>query len=199
MTSPSLKNHPTTAPLTGSEPALSRSLWKRFLTGTLCLCFASALPAVEREGVKPLERLKQRSARQRWREMRGDMSPKQENPPATAPQTDTPPQVITPFSNWMRTQARPIPASHQPAASEVHPQETPVAIPVPTPIAIEPESETNVVSRPGAKPPANINEPTHHPGSFGDVEIEQRVTKTRQRLKIPLPHWPFQDDLDLVS
>ncbi len=199
MTSLSLKNHPTTAPLTGNKSAQRRSLWKKFLTGALCLCFAGSLPANEREVLKPLDRLKQRSARQRWREMRGDIAPKQEVAPAKAPSTDPLPQEVTPFSNWMRTQARPIPGNRQQVAEQAKPEEMPIAVPVPMPIAVEPETEANVVSRPGAKPPADINEPTHHPGSFGDVEIEPRVAMPRQRKEIPLPHWPFQDDLDLVT
>lgn len=197
MTSLSHKNHPITAPRTGNDPAQRRSLWKQFLTGALCLCFAGSLPANDREVVKPLERLKRRSAGQRWREMRGDVSRQQENTPATTPATETPPQEMTPYSSWMRTQPRPIPTKNSP--SVVSDANAPAVAPVPPPVSISPETNSDVVARPGSKPPADINEPTHHPGSFGDVAIEPRVAVPRQRVGVPLPHWPFQDDLDLVG
>lgn len=196
MTSPSRKNHPTTAPRTGNEPAQCRSLWKQFLAGALCLCFTGTLPANDREVVKPLDRLKQRSARQRWREMRGDTTQKQEATPASTSPVESQPPEMTPYSTWMRTQPRPIPPKHsQPAESDV---DVTVGTPVPVPVNVEPEVQTNVAVRPGAKPAADINEPTHRSGSFGDVVIESRGATPRQRVGVPLPHWPFQDDLDLV-
>ena len=197
MTSLSRKNHPITAPRTGNDPAQRRSLWKQFLTGALCLCFAGALPANDREAVKPLDRLKQRSARQRWREMRGEVGRQQEGTPATNPPVEPQAPEMTPFSTWMRTQPRPIPAkSSQPVVSDV---DVPAVAPVPAAVSVDSETTGEVANRPGAKPPADINEPTHHPGSFGDVVIESRAATPRQRVGVPLPHWPFQDDLDLVG
>ena len=55
-----------------------------------------------------------------------------------------------------------------------------------------------VVARPGAKPPTDFSEPLFHEGSFGEVPLETQVATPRARKTIPLPHWPFEDDLDLV-
>ncbi len=191
MTSPSLKNHPTTAPPKATR-SNRRSLWKQCLAGTLCLLIAGAIPAADREAEKPLDRLKQRSARQRWRELRGEWVPAPDALPTapeglprveSRPMTPVRPQLVAP----------PL-ITEQPAA------EVPaVTRPVPLPIDIQPEAESPVVSRPGAKPATDPLEPTPHPGSFGDVELGQRVQTPRERKILPLPHWPFSDDLDLVD
>ena len=154
MTSLSRKNHPITAPRTGNDPAQRRSLWKQFLTGALCLCFAGSLPANDREAVKPLDRLKQRSARQRWREMRGEVGRQQEGTPSTTPPVEPQAPEMTPFSTWMRTQPRPIPAKgSQPVVSDV---DVPAVAPVPAAVSVDPETTGEVANRPGAKPPADM-------------------------------------------
>ncbi len=191
MTSPSLKNPPTTASPKATR-SNNRSLWKQCLAGALCLLIAGATPAADREGEKPLDRLKQRSARQRWRELRGEWVPA----PETAP---TMPEGLP------RVQAKPMtpikPRLVAPAlTTEQPPAEVPaITRPVPVPVDISPEVESPVVTRPGAKPATDPLEPTPHPGSFGDVELEQRVLTPRERTTLPLPHWPFSDDLDLVE
>ena len=191
MTSPSLKNHPTTA-LPKATRFNRQSLWKQCLAGTLCLLIAGAIPAADREAEKPLDRLKQRSARQRWRELRGEWVP--------APET-----VPTMPEGLPRVEAKPMaPIKPQlvapPQITEQSPAEVPaVTRPVPVPIDLQQEVESPVVSRPGAKPATDPLEPTPHPGSFADVELEQRVQIPRERTILPLPHWPFSDDLDLVD
>jgi len=64
---------------------------------------------------------------------------------------------------------------------------------------LEPEVNRQASSHPSAKPPVDANEPLQHPGSFSDESLEARVSTPRKRDEIPLPHWPFQDDLDLVG
>ena len=204
MTSQSLKNHPTTAPLKATRSE-TRSLWKRFLTGALCLCIAGSIPANDREIGKPLERLKQRSARQRWRELRGDWFPGRDEAPQAPqgqpPPGELPPHESAPLSTPLRTPARPIPVlAPAPESTDetVRPQSS-TAIQVPAPVEIAPEAEGQASTRPSAKPPVDPEVPQQHPGSFGEVSLETRVGTPRERDEIPLPHWPFQDDLDLVG
>ena len=209
MTSPSLKNHPTTAPLKATR-SRARSLWKRFLAGALCLCIAGSIPANDREGGKPLDRLKQRSARQRWRELRGDLFPGRDQVPQTpldqTPLDQTPPGELpqpglAPQSTPMRSPARPIPVpSHVPeTVYEAGTPEPATAVQVPLPVEIVSEIEGRASTRPSAKPPVDAEVPQQHPGSFGEVSLETRVGIPRERDEIPLPNWPFQDDLDLVG
>ena len=196
MTSPSLKNHPTTAQPKAIR-SNSRSLWKQCVAGALCLFVSGlfvvgAIPAADREVEKPLDRLKQRSARQRWRELRGEWVPAPDAVPSAPdglphvqarPMTPIKPQLVAP-----------------PLLTEQPPAELPaITKPVPGPIDLTPEAESPVVTRPGAKPVTDPLEPTTHPGSFGDVELGQRVQTPRERTILPLPHWPFSDDLDLVD
>ena len=196
MTSPSLKNHPTTAPPKATR-SNSRSLWKQCLAGALCLFVsglfvAGAIPANDREAEKPLDRLKQRSARQRWRELRGEWVPAPDAVP-TAPE------------GLPRVEAKPMapikpPLVGPPLITEQAPAEVPpITKPVPEPIHLQPEIVSPVASRPGAKPATDPLEPTPHPGSFRDVELGQRVQTPRERTTPLLPHWPFEDDLDLVD
>lgn len=135
---------------------------------------SGAIPANDREVVKPLDRLKQRSARQRWRELRGEWVP--------AP--DASPQV--PASEL------PKPAGSGPAAEEPW-----VVAPVPVPEGITPEVDRQAFGQPFTQPAAP-REPTLPEGSFDEVILEPRVATPRERVTIPLPHWPFEDDLDLV-
>lgn len=191
MTSPSLKSHPITAPLKATR-SNRRSLWQQCLAGALCLLVAGAIPANDRESEKPLDRLKQRSARQRWRELRGEWVPAPQAMPTTP-------------DGLPRVEARPMtPAQPLRTAPPITTEQTPVVQipivkPVPDPIALPSEPESPVVSRPGAKPATDPLEPTPHLGSFGDVELEQRVLTPRERTILTLPNWPFMDDLDLVD
>lgn len=193
MTSPSLKNHPTTA-----QPKATRSnhsaLWKRCLAGALCLFVSGAIPANDREVGNPLERLKQRSARTRWRELRGEWVPAPEAaPPAPAPQI-----APDPFTAPLQGQVTPIPTDVFPAVSGSSTEQLWIAAPVPAPPDVTPEVDRQAFAHPSAKPPTDLGEPLLHPGSFGEVELETRVGTPREREEIPLPHWPFEDDLDLV-
>ena len=207
MTSPSLKNHPTTAPLKATRSD-TRSLWKRFLAGALCLCIAGSIPANDREVGKPLERLKQRSARQRWRDLRADWLPGRDEAPRALP-GQTPPAELpshesVPLSTPVRNPARPIPVPGPVpevpvTADETAPPKPSTTVEVPAPVEIVPEVEGYATTRPSAKPPVDIEVPQQHPGSFGEVSLETRVGTPRERDEIPLPHWPFQDDLDLVG
>ncbi len=162
------------------------------MAGALCLLVSGAIPANDQEVGKPLDRLKQRSARQRWRELRGEWVPAPDAVP-TAPE------------GLPRVEAKPMapigrPLIAPPLIREQAPAEVPlITNSVPEPIDIQPEAERPVVSRPGAKPATDPLEPTPHPGSFGDVELGQRVQTPRERTILTLPHWPFADDLDLVD
>ncbi len=192
MTSPSLKNHRTTA-----QPKATRSnhraLWKRCLAGALCLFVSGAIPANDREVGKPLERLKQRSARTRWRELRGEWVPAPDVAPLTPP-ADAPQLKPTPSTG----QATPIPTEELPVVNGSTTEEPWVVSPVPAPLDLAPDVDRQAFAPPSAKPPADPGEPMPHAGSFGEVELETRVGTPREREEIPLPHWPFEDDLDLV-
>ncbi len=152
---------------------------------------SGAIPANDREVVKPLDRLKLRSARQRWRELRGDWVPAPDVNPLT-PASDLPKPEVAPFSGPKRNQAVPIPTEVPPAVSGSTKEEPWGEEPVTAPM------DPAVVARPGAKPPTDFSEPLFHEGSFGEVPLETQVATPRARKTIPLPHWPFEDDLDLV-
>lgn len=212
MTSPSLKNHPITAPpsLTRSK---TRSVWKQLLAGALCLAVAGVLPATDREVGKPLDRLKQRSARQRWRELRGEWVP------APTIQDPVDSRRPAPFSSPLTPKA----ADSEPASeSLVTPaigaiplpeDEIPVA-PVPEPVEETPVKEPAQVARPSSKPGSDPQSPLPHPGSlpaphtgepgslesgsFADVVLEPRFPVPREKSGLSLPHWPFEDDLDRI-
>ena len=196
MTSPSLKNHPTTASLPATRSS-DRAWWQRCLAGALCLVVSGAIPANDREVAKPLDRLKQRSARQRWRELRGEWVPAPDVSPQTLP-GEGPQPAIAPFSSPIPNRVTPIPTEAPPAVSGSTTVEPGGVSPVPAPLDATPEVERPVVDRPGAKPPLDPQEPMYHEGSFGDVSLETRVAVPRERVTIALPHWPFEDDLDLV-
>ena len=201
MTSPSLKNHPTTAQPspTRSKP---RSLWKQLLAGALCLAVTGALPANDREVGKPLDRLKQRSARQRWRELRGDWVPAPDIQDVTDPRRPAP--FSSPFTpKAVENQAVPIPTVGEiPTPTE----DEPVVAPVPEPAEVtSDDSQSLDIARPSAKPDLDPKSPLAHPGSlpesagsFADVELEPRTVPPRERRELKLPHWPFDDDLDLI-
>ena len=201
MTSPSLKNHPTTAQPspTRSKP---RSLWRQLLAGALCLAVTGALPANDREVGKPLDRLKQRSARQRWRELRGDWEP--------APELNEPLDTArpAPFSSPFVPKTLRQPGSETPDARTIQPiplpsDMEPMVAPVPEPIESAQPAETPDVARPASKPELDPNGPLPHPGSlpqqtgsFADVVLEPRAEHPRERIELNLPNWPFEDDLD---
>lgn len=201
MTSPSLKNHPTTAQPspTRSKP---RSLWRQLLAGALCLAVTGALPANDREVGKPLDRLKQRSARQRWRELRGDWEP--------APELSEPLDAArpAPFSSPFVPKTLRQPGSETPDARTIQPiplpsDMEPMVAPVPEPIESAQPAETPEVARPASKPELDPNGPLPHPGSmpeqtgtFADVVLEPRAEHPRERIELNLPNWPFEDDLD---
>lgn len=201
MTSPSLKNHPTTAQPspTRSKP---RSLWRQLLAGALCLAVTGALPANDREVGKPLDRLKQRSARQRWRELRGDWEP--------APELNEPLDTArpAPFSSPFVPKTLRQPGSETPDARTIQPiplpsDVEPMVAPVPEPIESPQPAETPDVARPASKPELDPNGPLPHPGSlpeqtgsFADVVLEPRAEHPRERIELNLPNWPFEDDLD---
>lgn len=221
MTSPSHKNHPTT-----QQPNLtrckSRSLWKQLLAGALCLGIAGSLPATERAGDKPLDRLKQRSARQRWREMRGEWVPapelKGEKSKGDKPH---PAPFSSPFPNAKSVEQGPAPVPSDPveqAPVESAPtqpatgvgdvpavSEEPLTSPVPEPMEPAGTPEDTSVSNPATKPVPDPTSPQSHPGSepggegdFGSVVIEPHVIRKRDRRELKLPNWPFDDDLDLI-
>lgn len=201
MTSPSHKNHPTTAQPSPTR-SKSRSLWRQLLAGVLCLAVAEALPANDREVGKPLDRLKQRSARQRWRELRGDWEP--------APELHEPLDTArpAPFSSpFVPKTLRPTPTESReapaiapiPAPSDIEP----MVAPVPEPMEPAQPAEVSEVPRPGSKPELDPNGPLPHPGSlpeqtgsFADVVLEPRAERPRERMELNLPNWPFEDDLD---
>ena len=197
MTSPSLKNHPTTASLPATRSS-DRAWWQRCLAGALCLFMSGAIPANDREVVKPLDRLKQRSARQRWRELRGEWVPAPDVNPQTLP-GEGPQPAIAPFSSPIPNRVTPIPTEAPPAVSGSTTVEPRGVSPVPAPLDATPDVERPVVDRPGAKPLFDSDEPMFHAGSFGEVPLETRVAPPRERVTITLPHWPFEDDLDLVQ
>lgn len=201
MTSPSHKNHPTTAQPSPTR-SKARSLWRQLLAGALCLAVTGALPANDREVGKPLDRLKQRSARQRWRELRGDWEPA---PELHDPQDSARP---APFSSpfvpkSLKQPDQESPETHTvppiPLPSEVAPQMAPVPEPVENPAP----AQGAEVARPGTKPEPDPNGPLPHPGSlpeqtgsFADVVLEPRAERPRERMELNLPNWPFEDDLD---
>lgn len=201
MTSPSLKNHPTTAQPspTRSKP---RSLWRQLLAGALCLAVTGALPANDREVGKPLDRLKQRSARQRWRELRGDWEP--------APELNEPLDSArpAPFSSPFIPKSLKQPDQESPESRAVPPiplpsEVDPQVAPVPEPVEQAAPAQAPDVARPGTKPEPDPNGPLPHPGSlpeqtgsFADVVLEPRAEKPRERMELNLPNWPFEDDLD---
>lgn len=193
MTSLLLKNRQTTARPTATLCRF-RPLWQRLLSGVLCLCMVGGTIASDREGGKPLDRLKQRSARQRWRELRGDW-----NSPPETPSTEAPGSLPDAHSSMRRVPITSIPGapSHRRTDQTVsHPS---ISVPVPAPTSIEPETIDTVATRPGVKPPVDQSLPQSHPGSFADTPSEMRVTTPREKHDITLPHWPFLDDLDLVA
>lgn len=207
MTSPSLKNHPTTAQLSPTR-SKTRSLWKQLLAGALCLAVTGALPANDREVGKPLDRLKQRSARQRWREMRGEWVPA----PDTSDHNEAhrPAPFSSPFvPKGAENQAAPIPAEAPSVAPTISaipiPSEDAPIAPVPEPADPSSTPESPNLASPSSKPELDPNGPLPHPGSqpeqtesFADVTLEPRAVKPRERSDLKLPHWPFDDDLDLI-
>ena len=186
MTSPSHKNHPTTASLKTTRSS-GRSLWKRCLAGALCLLVSGAIPANDREVTKPLDRLKQRSARQRWRELRGEWVPAPDVAPQT-PQGDLPQPAVAPFSQ---------PTITPPPVSDPTTEEPKVLAPVPIPESNTPEVDHHAFGQPSA-PSVDPREPALPEGSVVEVILEPQVATPRVRTAILLPHWPFEDDLDLV-
>jgi hypothetical protein len=190
MTSPSLKNHPTTA-----QPKATRSnrlsLWQKCLAGALCLMVSGSIPANDQEIVKPLDRLKLRSPRQRWRELRGEWKAAPEVDPQT-PVSELPKPEMAPLAVPKRNPAAPIPTAKPHAVSGSTTEEARVLVPVPAPM------DAGVEARPSDEPSTDIGKPSSREGSFGDVSLETRVATPRVRKTIPLPHWPFEDDLDLV-
>lgn len=159
---------------------------------------SGAIPANDREVAKPLDRLKQRSARQRWRELRGEWVPAPDVNPQTLPDVLPKPEVA-PFSAPMGNQATPIPTESPPVVSGFTTEEPWIVAPVPIPVEASPEVESQAFANSGAKPPTTPNEPLPPEGSFGDVVLAPRVTTPREHESITLPHWPFADDLDLVE
>ena len=191
MTSPSHKNHPTTASLKTTRSS-GRSLWKRCLAGALCLMVSGVIPANDQEVAKPLDRLKLRSARQRWRELRGEWKPAPDVSPQT-PASELPIPAADPFSGPIRKPSAPKPPAVSGSTTEEPRVERPIPAPIPTPTEQHP-----VVARPRAMPSTDSVETLFQEGSFGEVVLETHVATPRARMAIPLPHWPFGDDLDLV-
>lgn len=195
MTSPSLKNHPTTVSLTTTRSS-GRSLWKRCLAGALCLMVSGVIPANDQEVAKPLDRLKLRSARQRWRELRGEWKPAPDVSPQT-PASELPIPAADPFSGPTRKPTAPKPAAVTGSTIEEPRSVRPIPSPISAPISA-PTEQHPVVARPRAMPSTDSVETLFQEGSFGEVVLETHVATPRARMTIPLPHWPFGDDLDLV-
>lgn len=213
MTSPSLKNHPTTAPLKATRFS-GRSLWKQLLAGALCLCVTGGLSAEEE---KPLDRLKQRSARQRWREIKGEWIPAPDAPGIRGRREPLPP-LVPDFPPMLLSAPRgPVtPVEPQATPQVIDGGESPTSTsewqtaPVPEPSDAIPEVARDAFTRPSAKPPANLDEPLHHEGSVVDAAPvtpetlplsagEELPAARAMPADLDLPNFPFRDETPLVE
>lgn len=208
MTSPSHKNHPTTAPHKATR-CKGRSLWQQLLTGTLCLAMMGGTFQAFANDKEPLERLKQRSPRQRWRELRGEWVPAPELPGHKSRREAEPP-LVPEFLPMQLSAPKDTVVPAAPAAvaepATVPPPSHEPAVPAPEPQDVNPEVARDLFVRPGAKPAADPTAPIHHPGTVAEPPLggtnlvgEARSTARPMPRDPDLPNWPFRESVTDVQ